>query len=106
MIDATEDKGVLPEKYQGIVSEENYKYLDMIPSYWYSDYKDSISKAGCSFDSAHTKLYWGKAETTCRYSYYLNDANSKISYDEYDVAIIYYKFENGKWIIDDFSVLP
>jgi hypothetical protein len=103
MIDATEDKGILPEKYQEIVSEEDYDRLCIIPLYLYSDpkYVDKISKVDYSFDSANTKFYLGRAETTCEYSYYRYDKNSELTYEGHDANIIYYKFENGKWVVDD-----
>jgi hypothetical protein len=102
MIDATEDRGILSEKYQSVISEENYKRLCILPSReWYLDYKDNLSKETYSFDNAKTKIILGKAETTCKYSYHRFDKNSKLSYEEHNEVIIYYKLKNGKWVVDD-----
>jgi hypothetical protein len=102
IIDATEDAGVLSEKYQGIVSEENYERISIPPPE--NGYPEDFYK----IDSASTKLYWGKAETTCEYTYHYNSYSDGeiINSVLQDRAVIYYKFENGKWVIYDFLVYP
>ncbi|MDR0919025.1 MAG: hypothetical protein LBM93_07200 [Oscillospiraceae bacterium] len=100
MLSSIENQGVLPEKYHNIISEENYRRMCIL------DYKNGYSDEKYEFDSAFTKFFLIKAESNCKFTYYRNKGNPETDYIVHDEVIIYYKFENWKWVVDDLYFYP